>query len=626
MKGKRSVRLLPCVSTRAGLVKSCVASLRPGWAFVLFVSHAAGLPLFLTLQGCIQGKATQTPGAGVGTAATARSDEATPTLAVHRPIEAKPATGKAVSPSPQEASWTNSPVPEARLFRENKARAEQGDAEAQCKIGICYAQGVGIAQDYAQAVIWFRKAAEQGLARGQYDLGFAYARGHGVPKDGAEAVTWLRRAAEQGFAPGQYGLGVCYAKGDGVTKDYTEAAKWFGAAAEQDYAPSQNNLGICYERGSGVVKDSSQAYKWFAIASTQGFRPAETNLARLERMLGYEAIADGQYLARAFLERKASSASASTDPARSSKPEKWQTEASTAAAFLGTAPSGAQTQSLLGQTTNKLDSPSLAETRAKAEAGDAVAQNRLGLAYATGEGVATNMAGAVWWFSKAAQQGHAKAQANLGLSYLRGEDAVQNYEQAVKWLRKAAEQGDEMARTNLPRVLERSFLSTITTRDGNTYEHVVVTTVMPDALRIKYTSATGSTGFAHLRFETLPDYLQQLYGYSPERAAAYRAKQEQERVAAYQAKVEQDRATAYQAKLLEEQRGARALAQADADLAVARAKYENAKAAAELLDQLRRQQELEDLNDNLRDINWSLQQLDWRIWDESEDLKFRLRR
>ena len=41
-------------------------------------------------------------------------------------------------------------------------KAEQGDAEAQYRLGSCYYNGDGVNEDKAEAVKWYRKAAEQG--------------------------------------------------------------------------------------------------------------------------------------------------------------------------------------------------------------------------------------------------------------------------------------------------------------------------------------------------------------------------------------------------------------------------------------------------------------------------------
>ena len=86
-------------------------------------------------------------------------------------------------------------------------RAEQGDATAQNNLGAMYHQGQGVAQDYAEAVKWFRLAAAQGLAAAQSWLGSMYEQGQGVAQDYAEAVKWFRLAAAQGDAAAQSNLG-----------------------------------------------------------------------------------------------------------------------------------------------------------------------------------------------------------------------------------------------------------------------------------------------------------------------------------------------------------------------------------------------------------------------------------
>ena len=159
--------------------------------------------------------------------------------------------------------------------------AEQGNANAQFSIGYCYAQGNGVTQDFAEAAKWFRKAAEQGDANAQFNLGYCYGQGYGVTQDYAEAVKWYRKAAEQGFAPAQYRLGRCYETGRGVTNDYAEAVKWFRKAAEQGNAAAQYNLGECYEYGKGVTKSITEAVKWYRKAAAQGDYHAKEQLKEL---------------------------------------------------------------------------------------------------------------------------------------------------------------------------------------------------------------------------------------------------------------------------------------------------------------------------------------------------------
>ncbi|MSU76584.1 MAG: sel1 repeat family protein [Gemmataceae bacterium] len=79
-----------------------------------------------------------------------------------------------------------------------KEAAQNGLSAAQNLYGACLVWGIGINQNFTEAVAWYRKAAAQGTAIAQSNLGVAYATGQGVAKDDAEAVAWYRKAAEQG--------------------------------------------------------------------------------------------------------------------------------------------------------------------------------------------------------------------------------------------------------------------------------------------------------------------------------------------------------------------------------------------------------------------------------------------
>jgi TPR repeat protein len=89
--------------------------------------------------------------------------------------------------------------------------ADQGYAEAQLNLGMMYDEGRSVPQDYGEAEKWFRLAAEQGNAKAQFNLayraaergdpdarfnlGVMYAKGQGVPQDYMRAYMWFDRAA-----------------------------------------------------------------------------------------------------------------------------------------------------------------------------------------------------------------------------------------------------------------------------------------------------------------------------------------------------------------------------------------------------------------------------------------------
>jgi TPR repeat protein len=95
------------------------------------------------------------------------------------------------------------------------------------------------------------------------------------------------------------------------------------------------------------------------------------------------------------------------------------------------------------------DEATAKEVRKSAEAGNASAQNRLGLLYDEGLGVPQDYRQAKEWFEKAAKQGHVGAQVNLGTLYLQGAGAQQSAQMALFWFSRAAEQRDSLAFSKL---------------------------------------------------------------------------------------------------------------------------------------------------------------------------------
>jgi TPR repeat protein len=150
--------------------------------------------------------------------------------------------------------------------------AEQGDAVSQNTLGLIYAKGLGIPQDYAKSFYWHTKAAEQGNIDSIHWLRSRYAMGdiENFPKDNNQAFYWSKKGAEQGDADSQNALGVMYSEGLGVPQDYKHAFFWYTKAAEQGHAIAQYNLGSTYAKGEGVPQDYKHAYAWFSLASMSG--------------------------------------------------------------------------------------------------------------------------------------------------------------------------------------------------------------------------------------------------------------------------------------------------------------------------------------------------------------------
>ena len=87
-------------------------------------------------------------------------------------------------------------------------------------------------RDYATALREFRPLADQGDAKAQHHLGNMYLYGHGVAQDYAAAFQWYRKAAEHGYVHSALALGYMYDDGgQGVPQDYVQAHKWYNIAS-----------------------------------------------------------------------------------------------------------------------------------------------------------------------------------------------------------------------------------------------------------------------------------------------------------------------------------------------------------------------------------------------------------
>ena len=77
------------------------------------------------------------------------------------------------------------------------------------------------------------------------------------------------------------------------------------------------------------------------------------------------------------------------------------------------------------------------------------AEYAVGLCYDHGRGVAQDQAEAASWYEKAASKGHTEAQASLGTLYAYGDGVSQDLVLAWFWLSVAASKGNDMARETL---------------------------------------------------------------------------------------------------------------------------------------------------------------------------------
>jgi uncharacterized protein len=160
--------------------------------------------------------------------------------------------------------------------------AKQGNAEERLLLGICHAQGNGVAQDYNEAVRLFKQAADQGNAHAQCWLGELYYYGRGVEQDLNMAGKFFKQAADQGNAHAQCWLGGMYYYGRGVDKNYNSARVLLGKAVNQGNPGAQCLMGLMYWHGHGVKQNLEIATNLFRSAATKNYGYAKEVLAVID--------------------------------------------------------------------------------------------------------------------------------------------------------------------------------------------------------------------------------------------------------------------------------------------------------------------------------------------------------
>ena len=280
--------------------------------------------------------------------------------------------------------WSAEPfeIDYSSTFRDEWRAATEGNSNSQLALGVRYAQGLGVDENFATALHWFRLAAQQGHPDAESWLGWMHENGNGVPQNAANAVEWYVLAAGKGDAWAQYRLGHSYLYGEGVGQDLEKALSWVVRAAMQDLTSAQDLLGHMYRRGDGVATNPTKAFEWYRLAATAGDPWAQVSLARAYRN-GEGVVVDGM------------------------KAVKW--------------------------------------VRFAADRGHGWGQEELGWMYEFGEGIVADSAEAVKWYRLAAVQGWPYAQWRLGVAYMRGSGIARDYVAAAVWLGLAEENGQEGA-------------------------------------------------------------------------------------------------------------------------------------------------------------------------------------
>jgi len=163
-----------------------------------------------------------------------------------------------------------------------KEAAEDGNAEAQWRLGVCLADGRGVSKNDTEAEKWLRESARQGYGRARATL----KRNRWWWSADDDKWLALHEAAANGDVAGQRNLGKRYLLGSYPAQNWRDAegwlarkpegyvarqaVRWLQSAAKGGDAEGLYWLAFCTAKGVGVKKNEPVARRMLASAKKRG--------------------------------------------------------------------------------------------------------------------------------------------------------------------------------------------------------------------------------------------------------------------------------------------------------------------------------------------------------------------
>jgi TPR repeat protein len=401
------------------------------------------------------------------------------------------------SPSPAFTNGIDKAFPDQKLFQ----AAQSGDAKAQCKVGLIYATGAGVTQDFRSARDWYQKAADQGNGAALRHLGNLSRWGQDGHKDLSLAVELYRKAADRGDTDAISFLCAMYDAGEGVPASSVTAMEWYTRLrklADAGNVRAEMYVGVFNLNGIDDTFDEND--KDFAVTLIPGRQyidPPSVDVGDhvfVAIKLGSDADFDLPHVDGLEFDSKevgdqmsmsgftVTRVSTTTFTLTTTRPGNF-----TIPAFDVRLPGGKiaheQEMKLLvkeGPPKELVADPNAAFDWLikSATAGDGEAAFRLSLAYAkpgrSSLPADQNAVQAKDWLHRSADAGFDVAQAQLGINYATGNGETLDYRQAAFWDQKAADQGNDIAETNLGILYSKG--------DGVPYDSSMVVRLMQKAI------------------------------------------------------------------------------------------------------------------------------------------------
>lgn len=148
------------------------------------------------------------------------------------------------------------------------------------------------AEDDFDAFKALEKAAEQGNAEAENYLGMCYEKGVGTKRNLQEAFRLYNSSTAANDPKGQYNLARCYDDNSELSADVSfflsidadsqKAAELYEKAAESDCTEAQFEYGRCLEYGIGREPNDKTAMEFYYLAAENGHKMARRHYERLK--------------------------------------------------------------------------------------------------------------------------------------------------------------------------------------------------------------------------------------------------------------------------------------------------------------------------------------------------------
>jgi TPR repeat protein len=170
-----------------------------------------------------------------------------------------------------------------------QAAAASGYERANTVLGVLAFNGLGEAVDVAGGLALLERGAAAGDPRAMLALSNLHRAGTGVEQNLALALSWLTRAADADLPEAQFELGKRHFDGDGVAQDDARAFKLFEAAAKLEHPDALAFLAFMYATGRGVEANQETASQKYLEAAQLGQGWAQWQIG--ERLIAGTGIA-----------------------------------------------------------------------------------------------------------------------------------------------------------------------------------------------------------------------------------------------------------------------------------------------------------------------------------------------